>query len=148
MTTLPPQRQLTKLVEAVPAAGLPRRHLARVRLAQGDGKAALALLDGIDPLGPGWFSDLGRAYAAAGRDADARSEIERLEEFGRRGFGVGYDIALIRMGLREPAGALDALERCIDDRSQLVGFINVEPGFDPIRDDPRFRAVTGAIGLA
>ena len=121
------EKQLTKLVEAVPAAGLPRRHLARVRLAQGDGKAALALLDGIDPLGPGWFSDLGRAYAAAGRDADARSEIKRLEEFGRRGFGVGYDIALIRMGLREPAGALDALERCIDDHSQLVGFINVEP---------------------
>jgi Flp pilus assembly protein TadD len=142
------QAQLTKLVEAAPQAGLPRRHLARVHLARGDGKAALALLDGLAPYGPGWFSDRGRAFAAVGRSEDARVEIARLEDLGRLGFGVACDIALVCMGLREPGAALDALERSVRDRSQMVGFINVEPWFDPLHKDPRFRAVTEAIGLA
>jgi hypothetical protein len=29
----------------------------------------------------------------------------------------------------------------------MAGFINVEPGFDGIRDEPRFRAVVERLGM-
>lgn len=139
--------QLTALVESTPEAFLPRRYLARLHAVSGDGEAALALLDGLPAGGPGALSDKGRALAAAGRLEAARAEIARLEELGRHGFGVGYDIALVQAALGEREAALAALERAPQDLSQMVGFLNCEPGLDLLRDDARVREVSRALGL-
>ena len=63
-------------------------------------------------------------------------------------FGVGYDLALIHAALGEREPALAALEAAIDDYSQMIGFLNVDPGLDGLRDEPRFRAVVLRLGLA
>jgi hypothetical protein len=57
-------------------------------------------------------------------------------------------MALIYAALDERGSALSALERALTDHSQMVGFINVDPGFDRLRDEPRFRAVVDQLGLA
>ena len=71
----------------------------------------------------------------------------RIEAAGARGFGVAFDLALLHIALGDRERALDALERAPADRSQMVGYINVEPALDPIRDEPRLRAVARAVGL-
>jgi len=140
--------QLAGLVEAAPQSPVARHHLARLHIFRGEATDAIRLLEGFQAHAPGGQSNLGRAYALAGRTADALAEINKLEALGLEGFGVGYDIALIRAALGERELALAALERALGDHSQMVGFINVDPGFDAIRDEPRFRTVVEHLRLA
>ena len=140
--------QLAGLVEAAPQSSVARHHLARLHIFRGEAAEAIRLLEGFQARAPGGQSNLGRAYALAGRTADTLAEINKLEALGLEGFGVGYDIALIRAALGEREPALAALERALGDHSQMVGFINVDPGFDAIRDEPRFRTVVEHLRLA
>ena len=139
--------QLEPLVEVAPEFPLARLHLARVRVASGAPEQAIALLDGRTSAGPGALSNLGRAYAATGRPELATAEVARLEERGAQGIGVGFDLALIHAALGDSGSALGAIERGVRDGSQMIGFMNSEPGLDPIRGEPRFRAASRQVGL-
>ena len=142
------RRRLSGVLESAPDAVMPRQFLARVLLALGQGQAVLQLLDGHNQTAPGSFSNLGRAYAQVGEVDAARAEIARVEGLGAQGFGVGFDLALLHVSLGENDWALAALERAVDDHSQMIGYLNVEPALDPIRGDARFRAVAKRIALA
>jgi Flp pilus assembly protein TadD len=139
--------QLQDLHEAAPDSPLVRHHLARLHIFRGEPDAAIRLVEGLGAPAPGSLSNLGRAYALAGRADEARAELEHLQVLGAQQFGVGYHAALVYAALGEREPALAALERSLTDRSQMVGFINVDPGFDALRDEPRFRAVVGRLGL-
>jgi TolB-like protein/Flp pilus assembly protein TadD len=142
------RRQLQDILEAAPDAVLPRHFLARVLLAENDAPGAIRLLEGRNDQAPGSYSTLGRAYAMVGNRDGARAEIARVEVEGRNGFGVGYDLALLHLALGDHERAFAGLERGIDDCSQMLGYINVDPALDPIRNEPRVRAVARRIGLA
>jgi DNA-binding winged helix-turn-helix (wHTH) protein/Flp pilus assembly protein TadD len=139
--------QLASVVEAAPAAELPRRHLARIHIARRNGEAALQLIEHLPDVGPGWFGDRGRAYATLGRVDEARAELAKMDALARKGFGVSYEAALVHVALGDKDATLAALERALRDSSQLIGFLNSEPAFDPVRDEPRFRAVSKALNL-
>jgi len=140
--------QLAGLVEVAPESPVARHHLARLHIFRGEPLQAIRLLEGFTARAPGSPANLGRAYALAGRTDDARAQIAQLQSLGTEGFGVGFDIALIHAALGEREPALAALEQSLTDHSQMVGFINVDLGFDGIRDEPRFRAVVEQLGLA
>jgi len=139
--------QLETVVEATPAAELPRRHLARIHIVRGNSDAALQLIEHLPEVGPGCFGDRGRAYATAGRIDEARAELAKMDALARKGFGVSYEAALVHVALGDKEATLAALERALRDSSQLIGFLNSEPALDPVRDEPRFRAVSQALGL-
>lgn len=130
-----------------PEAPMPRHHLARLHILRGEPLEAIGLLEGYEGPAPGSFSNLGRAYALAGRTSDARAEIARIDALGAQGFGVGFDAALIHAALGEKEAALAALDRGLGDFSQMMLYLGVEPGFDALRDEPRFRAVVERLGL-
>jgi len=140
--------QLQGLVEAAPESLVARHHLARLHIFRGEPDEAIRLLEGSKGRAPGGLPNLGRAYALAGRADDARAEITRLQELGAQGFGVGYGIALIRAALGEREAALVSLESALDDHSQTIGFLNADPGFAELREEPRFQAVVERLGLA
>ena len=139
--------QLEGLVEAAPQALLARNHLGRVYSAMGKAGKAVQVLEGHPGPMAGSFSNLGRAYALNGQVDAARGEIARVEELGQRGFGVGFDLAIVHAALGEHELALAALERGEHDVSQMIGFLNSEPGLDSIRNEPRFRAVSKRLRL-
>ena len=139
--------QLADLSGTSPNLPLVRHHLARLHLLRGEPEESIRLLEGFGGRAPGSFSNLGRAYALAGRVDDARGELARLRTLGTEGFGVGFDSALIHAALGERDAALSALEAGLGDHSQLQLYLNVEPGFDGLRDEPRFRAVSRQLGL-
>lgn len=141
------RQRLSGIVESTPEAALPRQFLARVLLAQGNAVGALGLLERSNELAPGSYSTLGRAYAKVGNVDATRAEIARVEAEGAKGFGVAFDLALLHVALDDRERALQALERAPTDHSQMVGYVNVEPALDPIRDEPRLRAVARAVGL-
>jgi len=142
------RRTLADLFATLPNYPLVRRYLARVLMAQGNLPEAFELLRGHEKEhAPGWMSDVGRLFALDGQVEAARREILRIESLGEQGFGVGYDLALIHAPLGEVDEALHALQRGVADGSPLIGFLNVEPQFDVIRDDARFRAISRALTL-
>jgi tetratricopeptide (TPR) repeat protein len=142
------ERELSRLVEAAPGAPLPRQFLAHVMLMRGQGAEVVRLLEDRNDPAPSYYSNLGRAYAQVGNVPAARAEIDRVERRGAQGFGVGFELGLIHLELGERERALAALERGVDDHSQLQGYLNVEPALDSLRSDPRFRAISRRLGLA
>lgn len=122
-----------------------RALMGKVLLAKGDIDGALAHLMARSQTTPGGDGDLGRAYARAGRVAEARAEIERLNERGRQGFGVAYDLATIHIALGEMQAACAALERALTDGSQTVGFLRLDPAIDPLRGDSCYARVERAL---
>jgi DNA-binding winged helix-turn-helix (wHTH) protein/TolB-like protein/tetratricopeptide (TPR) repeat protein len=142
------RRLLSAVLESAPGVVLARQFLARVLLAQGDAEAVIRLLEGRNDPAPGSYSNLGRAYALAGNLDGARRELAYAISEGEKGFGVKFDLALLHLALGERDRALSALERAVDDGSQMIGYINVDPALDPIRSEPRVRAVARRIGLA
>ncbi|RPI13980.1 MAG: hypothetical protein EHM60_07830 [Lysobacterales bacterium] len=139
---------LQGLLEVAPEAALPRQFLARVLLATDQALAVVKLLEGRNDPGPGSLSNLGRAYAKVGNVAAARAEIAHAESLVPVGHGVGWDLSLLYLELGDRERALEWLERAVDDRSQMLGYMNFEPALDPLRDDPRLRVVARRINLA
>jgi TolB-like protein len=119
--------------------------LGRVLLEKGDIAAALERFSARRHPTPGSEGDLGRVYARAGRSGEARAEIARLEQRGREGFGVAYDVASIHVALGEIPQACQALQRALDDHSQLVQQMRVDPALDRLRNAPCYAAVEGRL---
>lgn len=140
-------KQLSRLVEAVPDAPLPRQFLAHVLLAKKEGARVVRLLEGRNDPAPTSFSNLARAYAQTNDISAAQAEIARLETLGSSGYGVGCELAMIHAELGDRSRALGALERGLSDHSQMQGYLNVEPALDPIRGEPRFRDIARKLGL-
>jgi DNA-binding winged helix-turn-helix (wHTH) protein/TolB-like protein/Flp pilus assembly protein TadD len=141
------REELESVIETEPRASLPRHFLARVLLAMGDAAGALRAIDGVVERAPGSYSTVGCAYALLGRPSEARVEIARVRALGEQGFGVGYDLALMHVALGERDAALAALERALEPPSIMLGYLNSEPGFASLRDEPRFRSFSRRIGL-
>jgi tetratricopeptide (TPR) repeat protein len=141
------ERGLSRIVEAAPQAALPRQFLAHVLLIRRKGAEVQRLLEARNDPAPTAYSNLARAYAQTGNVPAARAEIDRLEALGAQGFGVSFDLALIHLELEDRIRALDALERAVDDHSQTLCYLNVEPALDSIRGEPRFQAVSRRLAL-
>jgi DNA-binding winged helix-turn-helix (wHTH) protein/TolB-like protein/Flp pilus assembly protein TadD len=142
------QQQLQGLLGSMPDFPLARHHLARVHILRNEPDAAIRLLEGFEPRAPQGLPNLGRAYALAGRTDDARAEIAKLQALGAEGLGVGFSIAMILATLGEREPALAALEAGLTDHSQHMGWINADPVFDPLRTEPRFKAVVARLRLS
>ena len=84
---------------------------------------------------------LGHIYGCAGRIAQAEELLQDLERRYRRGDSSSYDLSLVLIGLGRAGEGLDWLERACDTRSGLLVYLKVEPMFDSIRAEPRFRSL-------
>ena len=89
---------------------------------------------------------LGYVEGRAGNTAEARRAEAELAAFARQGLAVAFDQALVHVGLGEWSKAMDALERAEQERASL-NELGVDPRFDPLRSDPRFRRLLERLGL-
>ena len=58
-----------------------------------------------------------------------------------------YSIARIHTGLGNTEQALEWLEKACEQRHGILAYLKVEPVFDPLRAEPRFRDLLGKMGL-
>jgi serine/threonine-protein kinase len=70
----------------------------------------------------------------------------------RLAIGVGRGVvpnglALIHTGLGEHAEAFEWLERAYQERNGWMAFLQVEPRFDPLREEPRFQDLLRRMNL-
>jgi serine/threonine-protein kinase len=132
-----------------PSAGYVYLDRARVLLWLGDTAAARADVDAAErQAAQGYVSSVPgvrvAVQAAEGDAAGARAGAERisaaLPASGPVGLNVGLDLAIAWMAVGERSRALDLIER-LQPRGARLWFQLLDPGFDGVRTDPRFRRV-------
>ncbi len=94
-----------------------------------------------------YLGGLGHAYARAGRTADADKVLDELKEGSRTKYISWRNIAVIYAGLGDKDQAFACLDKAYELRDSRIVFIKVDPLFDPLRDDPRFKNLLRRIGL-
>jgi tetratricopeptide (TPR) repeat protein len=90
---------------------------------------------------------LARAYGLAGRTVEARRVLEELEQRARVGYVPPAVFVNAYGGLGDPDRMFAALERAIEERSNIVQFLKTHPVYDPYRSDPRFETMLRRVGL-
>jgi tetratricopeptide (TPR) repeat protein len=94
---------------------------------------------------PFFLGVLGWALAAAGRDGEARTVLEELRARPAASPTVVSEAWLLG-ALGEIDEAFDVLARAEQEYQGLLCYTGL-PGFDPLRTDPRFRALLERLGL-
>ena len=89
---------------------------------------------------------LGAAYAAAGQPDRARAILRELRTSKEHVSSGELAILLAALGEREQAFA--SLEDAYRTRDHHLQSLGVDPGFDPLRADPRFQDLLRRVGLA
>ena len=87
------------------------------------------------------LTELAYSLASAGRKNEARNILHRLEERSKKAFVPDYDLAVIHLALGEKAAALNSLQKAYQARDWAMFVLAVEPRLDPLRGDPRFKAM-------
>ncbi len=124
--------------------------LAQAYLQKGMFKPALAALDAAVRLtGESAFVLARLAYgqAVAGASTKARDLVKRLQAISKRKYVSPYDHALVHAGLGQEEETLTWLDRALEEKSIWLGYLNVEPAFDELREKPRFKSLLKRIGL-
>jgi serine/threonine-protein kinase len=100
----------------------------------------------MEPL-PEVEAILGHTYAEAGDGVEATKVLSHLRErMGREFVSSGY-IAIVLVGLGKFDEALAALAQAEEERWYYASFLRVDPYFDPLRSDTRFKALLKRAGL-
>lgn len=90
---------------------------------------------------------LGHCYAKLNQRAEAFKQLEQLTVGGQRQWASPVSIAAIQIGLGQNAEALGHLEKAADSRDCSLPLQTLNPEFNAIRSEPRWRALIERIGL-
>ncbi len=94
-----------------------------------------------------YVASLAHALGLAGRRAEALKVMENHWNRANRVFISSYDLAIASLGLGDTAKAFELLSAAVHERSPRVAFLGVDPRFDLLRKDSRFRELLKAIPL-
>jgi DNA-binding SARP family transcriptional activator/TolB-like protein len=93
---------------------------------------------------PADWNTLGEIYARTGRVSEARDYMRLLMQERPLTGPSRVALARVQMALGEKDAALTTLELAVRDRIFIIPY---QPYWDPIRREPRFQALMGAMGL-
>jgi tetratricopeptide (TPR) repeat protein len=124
--------------------------LARLYHATGQFEHGIKVLESaIHRIGepPILLAQLGRFYAALGRSEEAYQVIHKLERLAGRRYVSRIAVAYVHRELGNYDEMFDAMEQAFQERSGMLPFLAVEPGWDPVRQDGRFQLFIQRLGL-
>jgi hypothetical protein len=88
-----------------------------------------------------------RALAALGRREEADEILARLESESRQHYVRAEYLAMGHAAVGNLDAAFDALERAYQARSAGLIYLHLDPGYEPLRSDPRYKELVQRIGL-
>jgi len=126
----------------------PRNYAANLMLGVtyetvGKAQEALAIFDRHPDLRESPY--IARAYALLGRRDDALRVLTGLDK--QDGLFVLQEVALAYFALGDNDRGFEWLTKAFDQRASYVPWAKTTPGFDGIRDDPRFKALVARLRL-
>jgi DNA-binding winged helix-turn-helix (wHTH) protein/TolB-like protein len=139
-----------KAIDLHPDFGVAHWYLGRAYLQKGRHREALAelqtavTLSGGSPLMKG---TLGVGYALAGDRAAAEGTLAELTKLRAESYASALDLADIHAALGDREQAFRWLDQAAAERSFHLIYLKVWPELDPLRSDPRFKALVLRLGL-
>ena len=125
-------------------------YLGGVLLAQGRPEEAIPVLEkalSVSDRSPVIVGFLVRAYASAGRRADAFRLLAELKRRRQAGYFSPAAFVHAYLGLGEYDEAFAWFEEAYKEQSNVLQFLKVQPFYDPLREDPRFKDLLRRVGL-
>jgi len=132
-----------------------RHYLALAYVQKGMYNEAIAELRGLikaPPTGPipdkvietemEASSSLGFAYGMAGKTAEARDMLEKLQALSQRRYISGIYFAIVYAGLKDNERVISYLNEAFHSRQPGLVLIRIDPMFDGLRSDPKFQELT------
>ena len=86
-------------------------------------------------------------YGLLGKRSEAEVVLGQLRELSRRKYVSSYLPAKVYAALGEKDKAFAALDRAMEERSDWLGFVKVDPCLDPLRTDARFQQLLRGLRL-
>lgn len=138
--------QANRAIQLDPLSPLPHGTLARAYEQTGEFGKELDAFEKLMPMGMhgGILAKLREGYAKGGAAGYWRTTLE-MQLAAKPQDNVRIAMVYTKLGERDKA--FTYLERAYAEHSGDMVFIYMEPGFDPIRDDPRYRALIRRIGF-
>ena len=87
-------------------------------------------------------------YGRTGQKDKARAELRKLEAMNAARPQDPVAMAVAYIGIGNNEAALSSLEKAYAERSNLLTALNVEPVYDPLRQDARFQELLRRVGFA
>jgi DNA-binding winged helix-turn-helix (wHTH) protein/TolB-like protein/Flp pilus assembly protein TadD len=123
--------------------GLSNSLLGNHDIALAEIKRGLALSDNDTHI----KASVGIVHARAGRKADAQKVIDELIADSAQHYVSPLDIALVYSVMNDHDRAFDWLNKALAERTPWLIELNVNPDWQPIRDDARFAEILGKLNL-
>ena len=97
------------------------------------------LKEGAVENDPEVAASLGFAYASAGKRAEAEAILKRLKNLSQRRYVSGLYFGIVYAGLNDKDKAIEYLNKAYESRHPGLVLIRVDPIFDNLRTDERFK---------
>jgi len=110
-------------------------------------QAITELQRSADPQSVDGLTQLGYAYAVAGRKSEALKALAELQALSERRYVSPVRIARIYVGLGDKESAFEWLEKGYTGRSDHLTQLKTDPMFDSLRSDPRFADLLRRVGF-
>ena len=132
--------QYRKTLEMDPDYGTARLWLGITYAKNGQYQEAVSEFHKVKGLeeDPMSLAFLGSVYGQAGRRDEARQILGRLTALSRHTYVPAHGMALVHMGLGERDEAFKWFDKVFEERGVGVIAFKVDPGYDPLRSDPRY----------
>lgn len=142
--------QLERCGERYPDYALADRERGFLLLKQGQIEAARTALEAAAQKSSGAKSNaaLAYVYGRLGDPDKARQILGELEAIAQSEFVPPLSLALIHAGLGDREKSLEQIERALEIHDPGLVYLRTKPGLEAVVDEPRFRAVAAAVGLA
>lgn len=113
-----------------------------------ESEAALQRAAHLSPRSPRMQAALARIYALSGRRQHAVKLLRQLETLAKERYVAPFEFAAIHFALGQADAGFQWLTKSCEDRNFELLAVNVDPRFDAIRDDARFRSIARLMHLA
>lgn len=144
------RRQLDHTLQLAPDFWIALLHLGGMEMQRGDFDAAIASLTRATEHSQGnavALSALAAAHAKAGQRDRAEAILRELEQRAASGYVRPSRLAAVEVALGRHERALDLLEQAHAERDLGLTFLRVDSGWNPLRQEPRFIALSERMGL-
>jgi serine/threonine protein kinase/tetratricopeptide (TPR) repeat protein len=127
-----------------------QHYVGSAHLAKGDAQSALTWYrraQSLERAPRAWDALIVRALAALGQRDEAAAILARLEEESHRQYLRGEIIAIGYAAMGDLDKAFASLERAYQARSAGLLYLKLDPGYGPLRGDPRYDDLVKRVGL-